>query len=56
VRVPNDVDQSNTIQADHLFEVDIPVGIPIDIVCRHAKVCSIRVGFEDIAPPGIRRL
>ena len=54
MRISNNVDQRNAIQANNLLEVYVAVDVPIDIVYGDTKVRPVRVGLEDIAPPKIR--
>ena len=56
VGVRDDVDERDAVQADHLLKIDVPVLVPVHVVGRHAKVGSVRVRLEDVAPRGRGRL
>lgn len=55
VRVCDDVNECDTIQPYHLLKVDITIVVSVDKVARDAEVCSVRIGFQDIAPGWVRR-
>ena len=49
-RVRNDVDQSDTVQPNHFFKIDVSRRVSVDVLDREAVVCAVRVGLEDAAP------
>ena len=42
--------QSDSIKSDHFLEIDEASFIPVHIVDRETIICSVPVGFEEIAP------
>lgn len=52
VWVGYNVDERNSVETDHLFEVDIAVIIPMNVLRRNSEICPIGIGLEDIAPGG----
>lgn len=50
--VCNDIDESNSVQANDLFKVHIAFFISVDVFDGQAEISSVRVGLENIAPIG----
>ena len=55
-RIGHDVNDGDSIQSDHLFKVHVSTVISVHVVHRKPEVGSIRIGFEDVPPVGIRSL
>ena len=53
--VGHHVNDHNSVQPDHLLEIDVSTVISVDIVHGQAEVGSIGIGFEDVPPVGIWR-
>ena len=49
-RICNNINESDTIQTRKLFKIDVSELVAVDIIDGEAKVCPVRVGFEDVAP------
>ena len=56
LEVGNHIDNGDTIESDHLFEIDEPTLIAVHVLDRRAKVGAIPVRLEDVAPEWSWRL
>jgi hypothetical protein len=54
--IGHDIDDRNTIESDHLLEIDIPAGIAVHVRYRRTKVRPVPVRLEEITPVRSRRL
>jgi hypothetical protein len=48
--VGHDIDDRNTIESDHLLEIDIPAMIAVHVRYRRPKVRPVPVRLEEVAP------
>jgi len=54
--VGHNIDDHNSVQSNHLLEVDVSAIITIDIVHGQTEIGSVGVGFENVPPVRIWRL
>ena len=48
--ISNNIDQSDTIQADHFLKVDKATIVPVDLLHGNTEICAVAVGFHDYTP------
>jgi hypothetical protein len=56
IGIGHDIDDRNTIESDHLLEIDIPAVIAVHVRYRRSKVRPVPVRLEEVAPVRSRRL
>lgn len=50
MRVTDDIDERNSIETNHLLEVDITRVVAVHVIYGEAKVRSVGVRLQDVAP------
>lgn len=49
-RIRNDVDDGDSVETDHLFEIDETFTVSVDVFERGRVVSAVRVGLEESSP------
>lgn len=50
IRISHNIDKCNPIQPNHLFEIDVSMFIPVDVLDGDSKISSVGIRFEDGTP------